>query len=297
LFICNSVGVGLFFAGVFGSKNSGVSDSTTTLFLESAYFDPGTIRRTSMHHNLRTDAAKVFEKGADPNLTVVALKRAAMLICELTGGVVSSEIIDEYPKEIKPIEIRLRYRKVNEIIGHVIEEDTVHNILNAMDMEISPMDADSIIVKVPTNKFDVTREIDLIEEILRIYGFNDIPIPTVIKSSINYSQQINKNEIKNQIGDLLAAKGFNEMMGMSLIESRQALDQIDVDESNLVYINNTSNIHLDILRPDVLISGALSILHNINRQQNDVKLFEFGKSYKSVEDGFEETEHLSIFIT
>ena len=297
LLICDGDEKGMCIAGVFGGIDSGVTEKTTKLFLESAYFDPGTIRRTSMHHNLRTDAAKVFEKGADPNITLTALKRAAMLICELTGGVVSSEIVDVYPKEIKPAEIILRYNKVNEIIGQDLEVDMIHNILNALDMEISPMDERSIRVKVPTNKFDVTREIDLIEEILRIYGFNAIPIPTTVKSAINYSDGLSKNELKNKIGDLLAHQGYFEMMGLSLMESRQALDCIDIEEKDLVFINNTSNIHLDILRPDVLISGANSILHNLNRQQGDLKLYEFAKSYRKTEDDFEEKEFLTLFIS
>ncbi len=297
LIICDGDSNGLCIGGVFGGKNSGVNATTTKIFLESAYFDAGTIRKTSMGHNLRTDAAKVYEKGADPNLCLLALKRAAALICEYSGGVVSSEIIDIYPKEIKPLEIRVRYNKINETVGHTLEESQVHDILNALDMEISPLDQDSIKVKVPTNKFDVTREIDIIEEILRIYGFNSVPIPTVVKSTINYSDDINKNEIKNFIGNKLSSVGMNEMMGLSLMESRNILDWTNVPKENLVIINNTSNVHLDAMRPDMLTSGALSVMHNINRQQQSLKLFEFGNTYINESGDFIEEEFLTIFIS
>jgi phenylalanyl-tRNA synthetase beta chain len=297
LLICDGDERGMCIAGVFGGKDSGVTEDTTKLFLESAYFEPGTIRRTSMHHNLRTDAAKVFEKGADPNIAIEALKRAAMLICELTGGMVSSEIIDVYPNEIRQAEIILRYERVKDMIGKEIDVDVIHNILNALGMEISPFDERSIRVKVPTNKFDVTREIDLIEEILRIYGFNAIPVPTTVRSTINNNEVLSKNELKNRVGDLLSDQGYCEMMGLSLMESRLALDCLDIKSQDLVFINNTSNIHLDILRPDVLVSGATSVLHNLNRQQNDLKLYEFGKTYRKLGDDYEEKEYLTIFIS
>lgn len=297
IMICDKDNNGMCIGGVFGGKESGVTSDTKKIFLESAYFDAGTIRKTSMGHDFRTDAAKVYEKGADPNICLLALKRATTLICELTGGVVSSEIIDIYPKEIKPLEVRVRYEKVNEIIGHTLEQSDIHDILNALDMEISPVDQDSIKVKVPTNKFDVTREIDIIEEILRIYGFNKVPIPSVVKSNINYTEHPNKGEIKNIVATRLAAVGYNEMMGLSLMQSKECKEWIGVEEDSLVLINNTSNVHLDAMRPDMLISGLQSVLHNNNRQQSDIKLFEFGKTYRKNGDKFIEEEFLTIFIT
>ncbi len=297
LMICDGDGKGMCIGGVFGGKSSGVTETTTKVFLESAYFNSSSIRRTSMRHNLRTDAAKIYEKGGDPNITVLALKRAASMICEFSGAVVSSEITDIYPKKIESVELRLRYSRVRDVIGHTIDEDTIHTILNALDIEISPLDEGSIKVKIPTNKFDVTREIDVIEEILRIYGFNEVPIPQVVKSNINYSEYPDKNQFKNKIGNGLASIGFNEMMGMSLIESKYCQDLLGIADEKLVFVNNTSNIHLDVMRPDMLISGALSIVHNMNRKQFDLKTFEFGKTYQKNGDDFEEKEFVSLFVT
>ena len=268
LMICDGNEKGMCIAGVFGGLNSGVTDNTTNIFLESAHFEAGGTRRTSMRHVLRTDAAKVFEKGSDPNITVLALKRAAQLMVEYAGATISSEIIDVYPNEIKPKVVTLGYEKVKRHIGADISRDEIHNILRAMDMEINPVNDDQIKVSVPTNKADVTRDVDLIEEILRIYGFNKIAIPTKVSSTLTFSEYPSKRQIKEIVSNHLAANGYNEMMGLSLIESNKYADVYPLDESTFVYINNTSNIHLDIMRPEMLVSGLTSVLHNHNRQQN-----------------------------
>jgi phenylalanyl-tRNA synthetase beta chain len=291
LMICDGQDNPMCIGGVFGGFNSGVKEETTNIFLESAHFDPSTIRKTSTRHLLRSDAAKVFEKGSDPNITVQVLKRAALLLQEYAGAKVESEIVDVYPSPIKPKEIVVKYANVNRIIGTDISKDTVHDILRAMDMELRPMDNESIRVNVPTNKADVLREIDIIEEILRIYGFNKVPIPTQLKTAINYQNYPTSRDIKNKIADLLAANGFNEMMGLSLIESRMYEDNADH-----VFINNTSNVHLDIMRPDALLSGLKSVAHNLNHQQLDLRLFEYGRAYIKKED-FVETDFLTLFIS
>ncbi len=297
LMICDGDKKGMCIAGVFGGIDSGVTENTKNIFLESAHFNASWIRKTSTRHLLRTDAAKCFEKGSDPNITVYALERAANLIKELAGGMISSELIDIYPQEIKPVEIHLKYEKVNDMLGINLAPDKIHEILRAMNMEILPVDDQSIKVMVPTNKADVTRDVDLVEEILRVYGFNNIPVPTKVLSTINYTNYPNKNQIKNKVSDFLSNIGFNEMMNMSLIESKNYEGLDSYDPENFVFINNTSNIHLDIMRPEMLLSGLTAVQHNKNRQQHNLKLYELGKAYVKKADDYEETEFLTLFLT
>ena len=297
LMICDGNKKGLCIAGVFGGIDSGVTESTKNIFLESAHFSAASIRKTSTSHLLRTDAAKVFEKGSDPNITIKALKRAALLLEKYAGGTISSEINDLYPTKIERKEIELHYAKVNSVIGVEISKDDVHNILAALKMELRPIDDESLLVKVPTNKCEVLREADLIEEVLRIYGFNKVPIPTTIKSSISYKSYPSKRDIHERISDFLSSNGFNEMMGLSLIESKNVFPQLGIEESALVYINNTSNIHLNIMRPEPMVSGLISVLHNHNYSQRDLCLYEFGKTYKKDGEGFVENQFLSLFVT
>ncbi|MBK8518665.1 MAG: phenylalanine--tRNA ligase subunit beta [Saprospiraceae bacterium] len=296
LMICDGNSKGLCIAGVYGGLGSGVTESTVNVFLESACFNPKSIRRTSTRHNLRTDAAKIFEKGSDPNITVFAVKRAAALIKTLAGGDISDNMVDVYPTPLHQAEIRLYYANVNKLIGLEIPEDAVHSILSAMDMEITPFDDDSILVRIPTNKADVTREVDLIEEIIRIYGLNRIPVSDQIRSTITYTIKPDKHKTKEMLSDYLASVGFNEMMGLSMIESKYYDNLNIVDPVDYVYINNTSNIHLNIMRPDMLVSGLVSLSYNINRQQSNLSLFEFGKSYRKTVDGFDEKEFISLLI-
>lgn len=297
LIICDGNEKPMCIGGVFGGLDSGVTDATTTIFLESAHFNAGSIRKSSTRHGLRTDAAKVFEKGSDPNITEYALKRAALLIQEYAGGEIASEVVDIYPNPIGPREIHIKYEKINNLIGADISQDEVHTILRAMNMEISPVDEKSIKVKVPTNKADVVRDVDLIEEILRIYGFNKIEIPSKVSSTLSFRNKPDKNKIKNTIADHLSSIGFHEMMGLSLIESKFYDEVLPIGEEQRVYINNTSNIHLDIMRPEMMLSGLLSVLRNHNRQQLRVRLFEMGRAYLQIEDGFQEDEYITIFMS
>jgi len=297
LMICDGAEKGMCIGGVFGGLNSGVTENTTNIFLESAHFNPTWIRRSSMHHNLRTDAAKVFEKGSDPNICLYALKRAAMLMKELGGGEIASDIVDIYPEKIEPKQVQVSYANVNRLIGVDIPKTEVHAILEALEMEILEKDDDTFTVAVPTNKADVTREADIIEEILRIYGLNKVPMPTHFRISVKPGAHPSPQYLRNTIGDLLAANGFHEMMALSLSESRYFADMLPVPEEELVFIHNTSNVHLDVMRPTMLISGLESILYNQNRQQLDLKLFEFGRAYRTKNGEFEETEHLTLFLT
>ncbi len=297
LMICDGDSNGMCIAGVFGGIKSGVTDTTKNIFLESAHFNAKTTRRTSFYHDLRTDAAKVFEKGNDPNITVYALKRAAQLIKELAGGEIASEIVDVYPNKIEPTQIKVAYQNVARLIGVVIPTHEISAILNAMEMEVVEENPDSFIVAVPTNKADVTREADVIEEILRIYGFNKVPIPQQVKNAVVVSQKPEPQELRNILGDYLSANGFNEIMAVSLTQSRYFEELLPIEKSQLVYVNNTSNITLDVMRPSMLFSGLEVILHNQNRRNADLKLFESGRTYKALLDGgYKEKQHLSLFL-
>lgn len=298
LMICNGREEGMCIGGVYGGINSGVKDDTTDIFLESAHFNPKWIRRTSMGHNLRTDAAKVFEKGSDPNIAVYALKRAAMLMKELGGGEVASEVVDIYPEPVKPAEVEVKYAHISRLIGIEIPREEVHSILAALEMKVLSDGPEAFTVAVPTNKSDVAREADVIEEILRIYGYNKVPIPEQVKTGINIAPRPDPDELRNIVGNYLAANGCHEMMALSLSESRYYKNLYkSIPEEALVYINNTSNAQLDIMRPDMLFSGLAAVLHNQNRQQVNLKLFEFGRSYQHGENGIREEQHLSLFIT
>ncbi len=315
LMICDGDSNGMCIGGVFGGIRSGVKDSTKNIFLESAHFNAKWIRRTSTRHDLRTDAAKVFEKGSDPNICVFALKRAAALIVELAGGKIASEIVDIYPKPIERAKIEVQYAYVNRLIGTAISPKEINGILLALDMEITAESAEGFTVSVPTNKADVTRPADVVEEILRVYGLDNVPVPNQMRSSMVEREHPDPNQVKHAVGEYLSANGFNEIMALSLSESRYYKDILPIGENELVWVNNTSNVHLDIMRPAMLFSGLEAVLHNHNRQQHDLKLFEFGKTYqrrtgdggrRTVDGGretvnvrqlFDEQEHLTLFMT
>ncbi len=297
LMICDGNSKGMCIAGVFGGTKSGVKETTKNIFLESAHFNAISIRRSSTRHLLKTDAAKCFEKGSDPNICAFALKRAALLIQELAGGEIASEIVDIYPNPIGKNQIDVKFSHVNRLIGDELSQEEVRNILAAMDIKILEENGDDFKVAIPTNKVDVTREADVIEEILRIYGLNKVTIPSQVKSALTYGQQPDPFKIKNIIGDYLAGNGFHEMMAVSITESKYFKDILPVEESSLIYINNTSNMHLDVMRPSMLFSGLEAIQRNQNRRQSDLKLFEFGRTYIKEEEKYKEQEHLTLYVT
>ena len=293
LMICDGNHRPMCIAGVFGGADSGVTETTTRVFLESAHFDPGTTRRSSMRHTLRTDAARIFEKGSDPNVCVYALERAALLLQEVAGGRVAGEVLDLYPKPVAPLQVAVRYRRVTQLIGVDLGRERIHTILRSMDMEIVDDSDEQFTVAIPTNKVDVTREVDVIEELLRVYGFNKVPEPEMITTAMVVAPYPDPNALRELIGDLLAANGFLEMMALSLSESRHYADRTD-----LVGINNTSNVHLDIMRPDLLLSALEAVRHNQAFSQRDLRLFEFGRSYQQdAERGYREVNHLSLTLT
>jgi phenylalanyl-tRNA synthetase beta chain len=292
--ICDGNDKGMCIGGVFGGLESGVSDSTTSIFLESAYFDPKSIRKTSTRHLLRTDAAVTFEKGTNPNNTVNALKRAAQLMVDLADAKVASEIVDIYPQPIVPKQIDVKYSHINRLIGDDISKENVKEILEAMKINILSENGDNIKVEIPTNKADVLREADVIEEILRIYGFNKVAIPEKVVSTISYKPSPDKPALRNKAAEVLCGMGFNEMMAVSLNQSKY---YDEGQQDSLVYINNTSNVHLNVMRADMVHSALEAVEYNLNRQVTSLKLFEFGRIYWKDQDEYDETEKLSITLS
>ena len=294
--VCNAESEGMCIGGVFGGAESGVTDETKEIFLEAAHFDAQSIRRTSTKHNLRTDAAKVFEKGSDPNITMEALTKAAYLMQEYAGAKVSSQYVDIYPQKIERKRIQVRKTRINSLIGNDLDFSIVDRIFDALNIEITSQDEESYTVSIPTDKADVTREADVIEEVLRIYGFNNVLVDNKLSTTISTSNYPSKHSFRDRLAQFLIGKGFHEMMGMSLIPSGYYDDLKIVGDEEMVRINNTSNIHLDIMRPEMILSGLESIKHNLNRQQTDLRLFELGRSYKNFESDYKESEHLVIYI-
>ncbi|MBV8389226.1 MAG: phenylalanine--tRNA ligase subunit beta [Mucilaginibacter sp.] len=279
-------------AGVFGGIGSGVKESTKNIFLESAYFNPVWVRKTSKRHGLKTDASFRFERGTDPNITVTALKYAALLIKEIAGGTVSSEISDIYPNPVAPFEVDITYKNVDRLIGKSITHQEIRSIIRALDIEIVGESEEGLSLKVPPYRVDVTREVDVIEEILRIYGYNNIEIPTQIRASLNNSVRPEKDDVQNSISDILTGNGFNEILSNSLTKSAYS--------SNLdtaVKILNPLSSDLDVMRQSMLFSGLEAIAYNQNRRKADLKLYEFGKVYSVKDDKYIETQHFAIFLT
>jgi len=296
LMVCDGQSNGMCIAGVFGGIKSGVTDATREIFLEAAHFDAQQLRETSTRHLLRTDAAKCFEKGADPSQTLTATKRAAALLQEYAGAKVSSSFTDHYPVEIAPKRIQVGYHKINQIIGYEISREEIDKILAAMEISVVIKDDETITVDIPTNKADVTREADVIEEILRIYGFNKVPIPTKVQMTVSHTARMNRVTLRRLISNTLVHQGYYEMMGLSLIPSSYYDDNKNL-KKQLVIINNTSNIHLDAMRPEMMMSGLMSVQHNVNRQQKSLPLYELGRAYQKTEEGYNETEYLTLLRT
>ncbi|WP_345950595.1 phenylalanine--tRNA ligase subunit beta [Mucilaginibacter sp. PAMB04274] len=279
-------------AGVFGGAGSGVKESTTAIFLESAYFNPVSVRKTSKRHGLKTDASFRFERGVDPNITVFALKRAALLIQRVAGGVISSEISDIYPAPVEPFAVEVTYKNIDRLIGKAIGQDTIKSIIQALDITMVNETAEGLSLQVPPYRVDVTRDVDVIEEILRIYGYNNIEIPTQIRASLNNSQRPEKDTVQNAISELLTANGFNEILSNSLTSSSYS-DNLN----NAVKLLNPLSSDLDIMRQTLLYSGLEAVAYNQNRRQADLRFYEFGKTYFFEGGKYVENQRMAVFIT
>ncbi|HUX59315.1 MAG TPA: phenylalanine--tRNA ligase subunit beta [Bacteroidales bacterium] len=278
LMICNT-NEGMCIAGVFGGIKSGVTASTKNIFLESAYFNPVAIRKTSKRHGLKTDASFRFERGADPNIAPWALKRAIMIIKEIAGGKISSDIVDVYPEPIKNVLIEVNFNNINRLIGKNIDQAVIKRILGLLDIDIKAENGTNLTLEIPSYRIDVKREADVIEEILRIYGYNNIEINNHVNSTLSYPEKPNKEKIINIISDLLSANGFAEIMCNSLNPAAWYEQSSDFDKEKLVMLANPLSSDLNTMRQSLLYGGLNSIIWNINRQNLDLKFYEFGHCY------------------
>jgi phenylalanyl-tRNA synthetase beta chain len=296
LMICDAEGP-LCIAGVYGGKDSGVTDNTQSIFLESAYFNPVSVRKTAKRHTLSTDASFRFERGVDPEFTRYALKRAALLIQEIAGGDITSEITDIYPKKIEDFQVFLNFEKATKIIGEEIPKDTIKKILVSLDIKINNITDVGIGLQIPPYRVDVQREIDVIEEILRVYGYNNIQFSKKLNATISNSSRTEEYKVQNIIADQLCALGFNEMMANSLTTPNYTkLSDAVREEFNVKILNPLSN-DLSVMRQSMLFSGLEAISYNINRKNADLKLYEFGKTYHKMPSGYDENKHLTMFLS
>jgi phenylalanyl-tRNA synthetase beta chain len=291
LMICNAEEP-MCVAGVFGGKNSGVSEQTTNIFLESAYFNSVSVRKTSKRFNLKTDASFRFERGTDPEITVVALKRAALLIKEIAGGTISSSISDIYPVKANPFDVEVSYSNIVKLIGQDIPKEEIKAIILALGITVASETAEGLSLKVPAYKVDVTRECDITEEVLRIYGYNNIHIPTKVNASLAYTEKPNKENVQNLVADMLTANGFLEIWCNSL--TRAAFFK---NPAEAVEILNPLSSDLNVMRQSLLHPALESVAYNQNRKNSDLKLYEFGKTYHLIDGEYIERPRLLLLIT
>lgn len=286
-------------AGVFGGNHSGISDSTTDVFLEAAYFQPVSVRKTAKRHGLSTDASFRFERGVDVDLVPYALERAVQLIQEVAGGKVGMEVVDLYPDPIKRRTVTLRYERCKQLLGHEIEKEKIAVILEYLDFEVVKVTADGLKLLVPNYRVDVDREIDVIEEILRIYGFNLIPLPEKLNTSLVVSSKPDLERLGVNLAEILAGMGFNEMMNNSLTSPQYAekLGGEQFPVSKAVSMLNPLSQDLAVMRQTLVFQGMETVAHNQNRQNPDLRLFEFGKTYSFENEIYAENKRLLILMT
>ncbi|RUT78595.1 phenylalanine--tRNA ligase subunit beta [Ancylomarina longa] len=303
LMICNSEAP-MCIAGVFGGLDSGVSNTTTDIFLESAYFDSVYVRKTARRHGLNTDASFRFERGTDPNNTIYAMKRAALLIKEIAGGKISSEVIDIYPNPVEDFKVEVSVARIEQLIGKKIGKETIIKILTALEIKIEKEDGDTLNLLVPPYRVDVKREADVVEEVLRIYGFNNVEVPSKVNASLSFAPKPDEHKLRNTIANLLSSVGFNEIMNNSLSKASYYEELESLKLEHTVRIYNPLSSDLNTMRQSLLFGGLESIAYNINRRNTDLKFFEFGKSYQhfvneaneNPVDNYFETERLGLFI-
>ena len=303
LMVCNAEEP-MCIAGVFGGLESGITEQTTNVFLESACFDPVFVRKTARRHGINTDASFRFERGTDPNLVIYALKRAALLIKELAGGKITSDIIDIYPNPVQDFEVEVKYAHIDRLIGKQIGKENIKKILKSLEIKIVRENDEKLMLLIPPYRVDVRREADVIEDILRIYGFNNIEVPAKVNSTLSYSEKPDDYRLKNVIGDLLAANGFNEIMNNSLTKAAYFEGLETYKPENTVMLFNPLSSDLNAMRQSLLFGGLETIAYNINRKSHNLRLFEFGKVYtfhKKEGDNhlkqYQEENRLALFIS
>jgi phenylalanyl-tRNA synthetase beta chain len=291
-------------AGVFGGLQSGISENTTSVFIESAYFNPVWVRKTARRHGINTDSSFRFERGTDPNNTIYALKRAALLICELAGGTISSDIVDIYPAPVEDFRVEVNYERMFSLMGKNIGKETVKSILQSLEINIESETDEGLILRVPPYRVDVTREADIVEELARVYGYNNIEFDERINASIVYSEGPDRLKIYNTIADLLASSGFNEMMSNTLTRSAY-YENSEKAKASLIYLKNPLSSDLNSLRQTLFFGGMEAIVRNVSYRNSNLRLFEFGNcqfftgSEAEHQDlkKYKESMHLALFLS
>ncbi|MFI3268418.1 MAG: phenylalanine--tRNA ligase subunit beta, partial [Rikenellaceae bacterium] len=278
LMICNE-NAPMCIAGVFGGLESGVSDSTTTIFLESAYFNPVSVRKTAKRHAISTDSSFRYERGCDPQMTPYALKRAALLIKEYAGGTITSDVTDILNLELKPYDVELSIAKVNSLIGKEIGEDKIKSILKGLEINIAKEENGVLSLEVPMYRVDVRRDVDVIEDILRIYGYNNVEVPQMVHSTLSYAPKPDVNKIIERISETLSYGGFNEIMSNSLTKASYYTDCEAYDIEKCVKILNPLSNDLNVMRQTLLFNAMEALQLNTNRRNGSVKLYEIGNCY------------------
>lgn len=281
LMICNAEHE-MCIAGVFGGLHSGVTESTTKVFIESACFNPVSVRKTARRHGLSTDASFRFERGTDPNITIWALKRAAMLIKEVAGGEITSEIVDIYPKPVEDYKVEYNLKRTSTFIGKEIPTETIKKILEGLEIKVLKEDKDTLLLAIPPYRVDVQREADVVEDVLRIYGYNNVEFSDKVISTLNYSKKPDTHQIINITSDFLSSKGFNEIMCNSLTKLSYYTDLTTYPAINTVQIMNPLSSDLGGMRQTLLFGGLESVQRNINHRNPNLKLYEFGNCYKYI---------------
>ncbi len=295
LMICNAEEA-MCIGGVFGGLDSGVTEQTTDVFLESACFHPTWIRKTARRFGLNTDASFRFERGLDANNTIYVLKRAALLIQELAGGKITGEIQDVYPKVVEPYTVEVTYNKINTLIGKVIPVETVKSILESLEMKIVSETAEGLTLHVPVYRIDVQRDVDVIEDILRIYGYNNVEFSDSVKSNLSYKTPTDRsNELQHLVSEQLCGYGFNEILNNSLTRSAYYDGLSTYPAAHCVMLMNPLSADLNCMRQSLLFGGLESIEHNAKRKNGNIRFFEFGNCYDYNVDNKKEDETLSAF--
>ncbi len=284
-------------AGVFGGINSGVTESTTSIFLESAYFNPISIRKTAKRHGLNTDASFRFERGIDPNACEYALLRAAILITEIAGGKITSDVVDVYKNKIEDHQVVLNYENATRLIGEEIPRETIKGILTSLEIKINSVTDGGVGMTIPAYRNDVTREADIIEEILRVYGYNRINFSEKLNASISKTEPVEDHKIQNHVSAQLTALGFHEMLANSLTTPNYLQLTNSLNEAHNITMLNPLSQDLSVLRQSMLFGTLEALSYNNNRKIRDVKLFEFGKTYHNYPDGRSEKKHMVLTIS
>ncbi|MDE5673081.1 MAG: phenylalanine--tRNA ligase subunit beta, partial [Duncaniella sp.] len=307
LMICNTE-VPMCIAGVFGGLDSGVTEATSDVFLESAYFNPTSVRKTARRHGLNTDSSFRFERGVDPNNTLYVLKLAALMVKELAGGEICGPLCDNYPSHIEPAEVSLSFEYFDKLIGKHIPADTIVSILKSLEMELTEVTDEKADMKVPTYRVDVTRPCDVAEDVLRIYGYNNVEISSSVRSALSsQSFEDQDNKLRNLISEQLTAEGFNEILNNSLTAEAYYTDLAAYPADHCVRLLNPLSNDLNVMRQTLLFGGLESLSHNINRKMADLAMYEFGNVYffnpateataENVLAPYREASRLAIWLT